>query len=99
MKDEVDYLPADKCWRFFQIDTINLGVCGQACPNYLHNKFAISLQHAKKGVSDAVDFLHGDKHESLLQIDTEIFWWVWSSIAKVPKIASLQCLYNIPKKS
>ena len=35
MKDEVDFLPADKCWRFFQIDTIILGVCGQACPNYL----------------------------------------------------------------
>ena len=29
------FLPADKCWRFFQIDTIILGVCGQACPNYL----------------------------------------------------------------
>ena len=35
MKDEVDFLPADKCWRFFQIDTIILGVCGQASPNYL----------------------------------------------------------------
>ena len=35
MKDEVDFLPADKCWSFFQIDTIILGVCGQACPNYL----------------------------------------------------------------
>ena len=35
MKDEVDFLPADKCWRLFQIDTIILGVCGQACPNYL----------------------------------------------------------------
>ena len=23
------------CWSFFQIDTIILGVCGQACPNYL----------------------------------------------------------------
>ena len=23
------------CWRFFQIDTIILGVRGQACPNYL----------------------------------------------------------------
>ena len=26
------------CWqmlKFFQIDTIILGVCGQACPNYL----------------------------------------------------------------
>ena len=35
MKDEVDFLPANKCWRFFQIDTIILGVWGQACPNYL----------------------------------------------------------------
>ena len=35
MKDELDFLPADKRWRFFQIDTIILGVCGQACPNYL----------------------------------------------------------------
>ena len=29
------FLPADKCWRFFQIDTITLGVCDQASPNYL----------------------------------------------------------------
>ena len=47
---------------------------------------------------DAVNFLHADKHESLLQIDTKVFWWVWSSLTKVPKKASLQCLYNISKK-
>ena len=35
MNDENDFLPADKCWMFFQIDTIIIGVCGQACPNYL----------------------------------------------------------------
>ena len=46
-------------------------------------------------MSDAVDFLDVDKHESLLQIDTKIFWWVWSSIPKISKKASLQCLYNI----
>ena len=34
VKDENDFLPADKCERFLQIDTIILGVCGQACPNY-----------------------------------------------------------------
>ena len=34
-----------------------------------NNKFAISLLHLKKVVSDAVDFLHADKHESLLQTD------------------------------
>ena len=26
------------------------------------------------------------------------FWWGWSSISKVPKIASLWCLYNMSKK-
>ena len=31
------------------------------------------LQHVKKEVSDAVDFLHADMHEILLQIDTKIF--------------------------
>ena len=34
VKDEVDFLPADKHQRLLQIDTIVLGVCGQACPNY-----------------------------------------------------------------
>ena len=38
-----------------------------------NNKFTISLQHVQKEVSDAVDFLYADKHESLLQIDTKIF--------------------------
>ena len=37
-----------------------------------NKKFAFSLQHLKKEVSDAVGFLHADKHESLLQIDTMI---------------------------
>ena len=60
-----------------------------------NNKFAISLQHVKKEVSDAVDFLHLDKYESLLQIDTKIFWREWSSILKFPKIVSFQYLYNI----
>ena len=38
-----------------------------------NNNFAISLQHLKKEVSDGVDFLHTDNHESFLQIDTMIF--------------------------
>ena len=32
------------------------------------NKFAISLQHVKKEVNDAVDFLNADKHERLLKM-------------------------------
>ena len=38
-----------------------------------NNKFAISLQHLKKELSDEVDFLHAVNHESFLQIDTMIF--------------------------
>ena len=41
-----------------------------------NNKFAISLQYLKKEFSDLsknlVDFLHADKYESLLQIDSMI---------------------------
>ena len=34
VKDEVNFLSADKHQRFLQIDTIILGVCGQECRNY-----------------------------------------------------------------
>ena len=33
-KDELDFLPADKCQMFPQIDITILGMCGKACPNY-----------------------------------------------------------------
>ena len=36
------------------------------------NKVTISLQYLKE-VSDEVGFLHADKHESSLRIDTMIF--------------------------
>ena len=47
-------------------------MCDQACPNTQNNKLAISLQYLKKELSDEVDFLHADNHESLLQIDSII---------------------------
>ena len=37
-----------------------------------NKKFTISLEYLKKEVSDEVDFLHADKHESLLRVDTMI---------------------------
>ena len=47
-------------------------MCGQECPDYPNDKFAISLQYLKKELRDEVDFLHVDNYESLLQIDTMI---------------------------
>ena len=38
-----------------------------------NNKFTISLQYLKKEISDDVDLLHADKHESFLQLDAMNF--------------------------
>ena len=61
-------MPVDKHQRFFQIDTV-----ARHAQNTQENKFAISLQYLKIEVSDEVEVLDADKHESFLQIDTMIF--------------------------
>ena len=70
VKDDLDFLPADKRQRFLQSDIIILGVCGQASQIIQNYKFATYLHYVKKDVSDKAKFLHADKHESFLQIDT-----------------------------
>ena len=62
------------------------------------NKLATSLQYCKKELISEVDFLHADKHENFLQIDSMILM-VMVNIPKVPKIASLKYLKNISKIS
>ena len=59
--------------------------------------FAILQQYQKKEVSDEVDFLYLVKHESLLQVDAMILIGM-ANIPRVPKLASLQCLYNVSEK-
>ena len=98
MTDELDRLPTDQRQRFLQIPSTISVVCSQGCPNYPKYKFAISLQYLNKELSYEVDFLHADKHENLLQIDSMILM-VMVNIPKVPKIASLKCLKNISKIS
>ena len=49
------------------------------------NKFAISMQYLEKEVSDEVDILHADKHESFLKIDSMIFEGDGQSSSKFPK--------------
>ena len=52
---------------------LSFWVCVAGNAQFTQNKMsAISLQYVKKEVSDEVDILHADKHESLLQIDTMI---------------------------
>ena len=53
---------------FFKL-ILSFHVCVTRYAQITHNnKFAISLYYFKKEVSDAVDFLHADKHQSLLQV-------------------------------
>ena len=62
-------MTADKCQIFHQIDTITFGVWPGMPKLPPKNKFAVSLQYLEKEVSDEINFLHADKHESLLQIE------------------------------
>ena len=62
------FLPADKRQRFLQIDTM----CVKHAQINQNNKSAISLQYLKKELSVKVDFLHVDKFEGFLQIDSMI---------------------------
>ena len=48
-------------------------------------KFAISLQYVEEEVSDKVDFLNANKHESFLQNDTMIFDRNDQAFPKFPK--------------
>ena len=51
----------------------------------LNNKFPISLQYLQKELSDEVDFLHADKHENILQVDSMILMGMIKHSQSSPK--------------
>ena len=66
MKDEVYFLPANKCQRLLQIDSILLGVRGMPkLPKVTSLLFLCNILRRK------LIFLHADKQENFLQIDTK----------------------------
>ena len=66
MKDEVDFLQINTKWQSYEMYVARHAWITQ------NNNFAISLQYLRKELSHKVDFLHADKHESLLEIDAMI---------------------------
>ena len=62
-----------------------------------NNKFAISLQYHKKEVNDEVDFLHAEKHEGFLKINTMILIGMIKHSQSSQNRKSVY-LYNILKK-
>ena len=73
VKDEVDFLSADKHQRCLQIDTTFQVCLTSHARTTQNNKFAMSLQCPKEEVSDEVDFLRANKHGRFLQIGTVFF--------------------------
>ena len=70
---------------FFKL-LLSFYVCAARHPQITqNNKFAVSLQYLKKELSDEVDFLHADKHESLLQIDSMVLIGGGQAFPKFPK--------------
>ena len=64
-----------------------------------NSKFVILLQHLKKEGRDEVDFLHGYKHQSFLQVDLiNLGGHGQPSMSKLAKITSLQNLCDISRK-
>ena len=57
-----------------------------------NKKFAISLQYHKKKVSNEVDFLHADKHESLLQIGRMILMEMFKHSQSSQKSKFIFCI-------
>ena len=51
----------------------------------LNNNFPISLQYLQKELSDEVDFLHADKHENILQVDSMILMGMIKHSQSSPK--------------
>ena len=75
IRDEVDFLHADKLQSFIQVNcnTLIIKFSQMAILSLLmgkikhsqitqSNKFAISLQYLRKEVVDGVNFLHANKH-------------------------------------
>ena len=97
MKDEVDFLPADKRQRFFQIDIIFLSVRpGMSKLPKMTSLLFLSDILRKKWVIKMIyrTQINMKACYKLMQW----FWCCWSNVPKVTGIASLLCLYNVWRK-
>ena len=86
VREEVDFLDADKNQSFLQGDfnTLDIKVSYRVILSLLMgmikhsestqiNKFATSLQYLQKEVGNGFQFLHADKHQNFYKLDYR-FW-------------------------
>ena len=60
---------------FYKLISPFLVAIGRHAQYNQNDIFAKSLQYLKKEERDEVDFLHADKHQTLLQVDAINFGW------------------------
>ena len=98
VRDEVEFLDADKHQSFLQVDfnTLGIKISYQVILSLLmgmikhsqrtqSNKFAISLQYFEKEVRNGIHFLHADKHQFALSSWIIIFDESSQTCPKNPK--------------
>ena len=93
VKDEFGLLPTDQRQRFLKIAIIILGLCVQAYSNYPSLLFFCNI--FRNNLVVKLIFCMQVSMKSCYKLIV----WGWPRIPKVPKIASLQCIYSIPQKS
>ena len=98
MRDEAQFLPADKHQSFLQDGSITLGVNSQTGPKYqkksVYNIFSIS-QRRHEGWSWFFAFWQ------MLKVFSNWYYHlrcVWPGMSKLPKTTSLLFLYNMLRK-
>ena len=73
LRDQVDFLFADKHQSFLQVSALASGGCGQACPKHPKYQVCNIFVIFQETVTDKYDFLHEDKHQSFLQASSIVF--------------------------
>ena len=111
VRDEVDFLHADKHQSFLQVDfnTLGIKVSYKGILSLLigmikhsqstqSNKFVISLQYLKKEVRDGVYFLKAEKHQSFYKLALSFLMEVARHVQSTKNIKLIIFLQYIQKK-
>ena len=78
---------------FYKLVVSSLLIIARHAQSTQNNIFVISMQYLKKEDRDKVDFLHADKHQTILQVDT-INPGAMTRSTQITKNSKLQNLCN-----
>ena len=103
VRDETDFLHADKDKRLLQIASMILMEITRHSQNSQNSNFLMSLQYLKEEVRDEADILHAERQSFLqvvfntlaIKVSYKVIISFLIVILKVLKVKRLHYLYNI----